>query len=282
MRFCCEERGKTAYSQYHCVIDAMPSPFPGMDPYLEGSEWVSVHAELSSEIARQLAPKLRPKYIVRTIRRFITEEPEDIAIATGDIYPDAMISKVAERREAYAGVTTLAPAPIQIATVIPVRTPHVSIEIRDVAQRELVTAIEVLSPTNKRGQGYQEYLDKRRRLLLSTAHLIEIDLLRQGRRVPTVEPLPAAPYFVFLSRAEHRPIMDVWAVQLAMTLPTIPVPLLADDPDVLLDLQLALATIYDALNYDLSVNYTTAPDVPLDGDAAAWASDLLRAAGKLA
>jgi hypothetical protein len=47
----------------------MPSPFPGMDPYLEGSEWTSVHVELSSAIARQLAPKLRPKYIVRTMRR---------------------------------------------------------------------------------------------------------------------------------------------------------------------------------------------------------------------
>ena len=54
----------------------MPSPFPGMDPYLEGSEWTSVHVELSSEIARQLAPKVRPKYIVRTARRFVTEMPE--------------------------------------------------------------------------------------------------------------------------------------------------------------------------------------------------------------
>lgn len=42
----------------------MPSPFPGMDSYLEGSEWSSLHVELSSEIARQLAGKLRPNYIV--------------------------------------------------------------------------------------------------------------------------------------------------------------------------------------------------------------------------
>lgn len=62
--------------------------------------------------------------------------------------------------------------------------PHVSIEIRDVARRQLVTAIEILSPTNKRGEGRLEYLAKRRRLLLSTAHLMEIDLLRQGQRVP--------------------------------------------------------------------------------------------------
>src|SRR5262249_23530171 len=135
----------------------MPSPFPGMDPYLEGSEWISVHAELSSEIARQLAPKLRPKYIVRTTRRFVTEIPEDVAISTGYIYLDFICSKSAEKGDPYESKVTLVPPPIQIATIIPARVPLVSIEIRDVAQRELVTAIEVLSPTNKRGEGYHEY-----------------------------------------------------------------------------------------------------------------------------
>jgi hypothetical protein len=105
----------------------MPSPFPGMDPYLEGSEWASMHVELSSEIARQLAPQLRPKYVVRTMRRCITELLDDLAFTGADIYPEVCV-------------------------------PQVSIEIRDVAHRDLVTAIEVLSPTNKRGDGYQEYL----------------------------------------------------------------------------------------------------------------------------
>jgi hypothetical protein len=157
----------------------MPSPFPGMDPYLEGSEWSSVHVALSAEMAWQLAPKVRPKYIVRTARRFVTNMPDDIAVTAGDLYP---------------------PAPLHMATVMPSRVPHVTIEIRDVAQRQLVTAIEILSPTNKRGEGYQEYLAKRRRLLCSMAHLIEIDLLRRGRRVPMQQPLPPAPYFIFLSR----------------------------------------------------------------------------------
>src|SRR5919199_1411853 len=90
----------------------MPSPFPGMDPYLEGSEWASLHVELSSEIARQLAPQLRPKYVVRTMRQCMTEVLDDLAITAADIYPDK-------------------------------RVPQVSIEIRDVAHRDLVTAIEV-------------------------------------------------------------------------------------------------------------------------------------------
>jgi hypothetical protein len=50
----------------------MPSPFPGMDPYLEGHRWVSFHFELSVEMRRQLSPKLRPKYHVLAMERFIT------------------------------------------------------------------------------------------------------------------------------------------------------------------------------------------------------------------
>ncbi len=258
----------------------MPSPFPGMDPYLEGSEWVSVHAELSSQIARQLATELRPRYFVRTARRFITEMAEDVAITAGDIYPDVGVVDAARQGTVVESGVAVIPSPLQLATVMPARVPQVSIEIRNVANRELVTAIEVLSPTNKRGEeGYREYLERRRRLLLSTAHLIEIDLLRMGRRVPMQQQLPPAPYFVFLSRAEQRPIVDVWPIQLHMRLPAIPVPLLGGDPDVFLDLQLALDTVYDALNYDLSVDYTRPAEVPLEGAAAAWAAERLRATG---
>lgn len=256
----------------------MPSPFPGMDPYLEGSEWMSVHTELSSEIARQLAPKLRPKYIVRTVRRFVMETPEDIAISYGNIYPDVSISS--DLRDVYQAEPTVATTePLLMTTVIPTRIPITSIEIRDVAERELVTAIEVLSPVNKRGEGYTEYLDKRRRVLLSTAHLLEIDLLRTGKRVPMHEPLPHAPYFIFLSRAERRPTVSVWHIQLSQPLPTVPVPLLSGDTDVMLELQLALTSLYDALGYDLSVDYTQAPEVPLGKEDAQWAAERLRAAG---
>ena len=257
----------------------MPSPFPGMDPYLEGSEWQSVHAELSAEITRQLAPKLSPKYVARSMRRFATETPDDIAITVGDIYPDVSVTEVVGDGGKISDAVGVVTAPLQLATVMPVRVPQISIEIRDVANRELVTAIEVLSPTNKRGEGYREYLDKRRRLLLSTAHLIEIDLLRMGRRVPMQQALPAAPYFVIVSRWERRPIVDVWPIQVDMRLPVVPVPLLAGDPDVTLDLQSALAMLYDTLRYDLSIDYARPPEVPLEGATAAWATERLRTAG---
>src|SRR5438128_10997755 len=102
----------------------MPSPFPGMDPYLEGARWMTVHAQLTAEIARQLAPKLRPKYVVLTTERFVFDEADDVAVATN----------------------------------VPTPVPHRTVEIRDTARQTLVTAIELLSPTNKRGRGHTEYL----------------------------------------------------------------------------------------------------------------------------
>jgi Protein of unknown function (DUF4058) len=169
----------------------MPSPFPGMDPYLEGSLWTTVHFALSAEIVRQLAPKLRPRYLALPAERLVMETPESVAITATDIYPDV---SVAETRSVPVTIQggAIAAAPLEMATIIPTPVPHVTIEIRDTANRQLVTAIEVLLPTNKRGGGRVEYLAKRRRILLSTAHLLEIDLLRQGQRVPMQKPLPSA------------------------------------------------------------------------------------------
>lgn len=257
----------------------MPSPFPGMDPYLEGSEWISVHVELSSEIARQLAPKLRPKYIVRTMRRFIIDLPEDVSILTGDLYPDVGVAANRLDNKSIAMGAAVDPAPLEFTTVMPARIPDVSIEIRDVDQGALVTAIEVLSPVHKRGEGYRAYLRKRHRILASTTHLIEIDFLRTGRRVPMREPLPDVPYFVFLGRSERRPIIHVWPIRLDMVLPVIPLPLLAGDDDAALDLQGAFTGVYDALGYDLSTDYPRPPHVALSAKERDWIQQRLNESG---
>jgi hypothetical protein len=241
----------------------MPSPFPGMDPYLEGSLWTTFHFAFGAELVRQLAPRLRPRYLALPVERLVLDEASEIAVLTSNIYPD--VSVLSARPQMPAAHTALGgEAPLQLATIIPEAVPHVSIEIRDVAQRQLVTAIEILSPTNKRGDGRAEYLAKRRRILLSTAHLLEFDLLRQGHRVPMQQPLPDAPYFVLLSRAERRPLMDIWPIRLDEVLPTIPVPLLTGDADLLLDLQATFTATYDLIGYDLMVDYHERPDVPLD------------------
>jgi len=257
----------------------MPSPFPGMDPYLEGSLWMTVHTQLSAEIARQLAPKLRPRYLAMTTERFVLEMPDSVAIATTSLYPDVGVTPTLRRAPPGNMGTAIAPPPLQLATAMPTPVPHVTVEIRDTANRRLVTAIEVLSPTNKRGEGREEYLAKRGRLLLSTAHLLEIDLLRVGQRVPMQQPLPPASYFVFVSRADSRPLIGVWPIALNEPLPSVPVPLLPADPDVPLDLQLALTTVYDLLGYDLAVDYSRPTEVPLPAEEVTWAEERLRAAG---
>jgi len=253
----------------------MPSPFPGMDPYLEGSLWTTLHFSLSAEIVRQLAPKVRPRYLVLPAEWFVMEIPDSVTITAADIYPDVGVIKTPATTSGTSpkGVggpeVALAPAPLRMATIMPSAVPHVIIEIRDTTNRQLVTVIEILSPTNKRSHGHEEYLAKRQRLLLSRAHLLEIDLLRRGQRVPMQQPLPSAPYFVFLSRAEIRPMTEVWPIALNQPLPVAPVPLLPGDPDVPLDLQQAFTATYDLLGYDLAIDYTQPPEVPLEGEAAA-------------
>src|ERR1019366_1661114 len=219
----------------------MSNPFPGMDPYLEGDLWISVHTDLSAEIARQLAPKVRPKYVVLTTRRVVLA-PADEAEENGrQRFPDVGVLTAVPA--SVAGAAAIATSPLILPVAFPEPIPHVSVEIRDVLERRLVTCIEVLSPTNKRGSGREEYEGKRMQVLSSAAHLLEIDLLRVGTRFPTGKPLPAVPYFVFLNRAEKRKEVEVWPIALESPLPEVAVPLLPGDVDARLDLQKALTTV---------------------------------------
>ena len=256
----------------------MPSPFPGMIPYLEGSTWMNFHGQFCAEIARQLGPKLRPRYLARLTERFFTDISVDPDVSKKPLYPDigSVEHDISESRGEGIGIAT---APVRVATEMPESILHFAVEIRDLHERRLVTSIEVLSPSNKRGDGRHEYLAKRRRVLLGTAHLIEIDLLRKGQRIPMKELLPVAPYYAYVGRFETRPGTDVWPISLDRSLPKIPVPLLAEDPDVFLDLQLALTTVYDLSEYDLEIDYTKPPDVAFSPEEAEWSDSWLRATG---
>jgi hypothetical protein len=174
----------------------------------------------------------------------------------------------------------VASAPLILPASFPEPIPHVSVEIRDVAGRRLVTYIEVLAPTNKRGPGREEYAGKRFQILSGDAHLVEIDLLRVGARFPTAQPPPAVPYFVFVSRAERRHEVGVWPIALEQALPTVQIPLLPGDPAVPLDLQQALSVVYDIIGYDELVDYTQPPPGPLSPAESAWVEDRLRHAGR--
>jgi hypothetical protein len=158
--------------------------------------------------------------------------------------------------------------------------PHLSIEIRDVAERLLVTLIEILSPANKEGQGASDYNRRRRRLLKRDVHLLEIDLLRGGRRITLWGDLPPGVYYVYLSRFDDRPTTEVWPIGLRQRLPMVPVPLLEPDPDVVLDLQAAVNACFDLVHYERLLDYAgLPPPPPLSVEDAAWVAESLRAAG---
>jgi len=146
----------------------MPSPFPGMDPYLAGKEWGSFHIELSSAVTRALIPELRPRYYARTMPRFITDWPEGATIVRRDIYPDVGVT-LRETTVIWNSQTDA--RPLQLKTVIPQKISHYVVEIYDRENGDLVTAVEILSPANKRSKGYDEYVAKRERILQSSVLL---------------------------------------------------------------------------------------------------------------
>ncbi len=254
----------------------MRSPFPGMDPYLEGSLWTTLHHALAVEIIRQIGPGLRPRYLALAGERFVAEADDGISITS--TYPDVGVTPADSIAE-LSRPTPSPPPPLLMETVIPAPVPHLSVEIRTVGDRRLVTAIEILSPTNKRAADRHEYLARRQRFLHSSVHLLEIDLLRRGHRVPMRQPLPEAPYFAFLSRTEQRPTTEVWPIALTEPLPAVPVPLLAEDPDLPLDLQRAFDEVYNLSSYDLAINYAQPPDVPFTEREAELAERILERVG---
>jgi hypothetical protein len=152
------------------------------------------------------------------------------------------------------------------------------VEVRAVNDRDLVTVIEILSPVNKKpqAQAYKDYLRKRQHLFRSFVHLLEIDLLRGGTRPPLEHAVPPAPYYIMLSREHQRPRVMVWPIQLAQALPTVPVPLRDPDPDAMLNLELALATIYQNGAYGLRINYQQPVPAPaLSPEEQLWVDNLL-------
>ena len=256
----------------------MSSPFPGMDPWLEGHVWPDVHHDLATRIKEQLVPQVVPKYFVR-IETYIVEDTmpdEDVGI----MYPDveilrkSTVNMVAEPAATY-GLLTPATLAIPIAVPVEVRIPVV--EIRDRENQQLITAIEVLSPVNKRKPGLEDYRKKRKTLHENGVHLLEIDLLRRGERPFNYPTLPRwAHYFITLTRGEQLR-MDVWAMTVRDKLPIVPVPLKSPDPDVRLDIGAAFNEVYERSRYDLSVRYDAVPPPPaFSEEDIQWLQGILR------
>ena len=250
----------------------MPSPFPGMDPYLERpGKWPGVHTELHVEIKRALLPQLGGKYSADTeLTLFLHEPPAhrrvvaeaDVGVAiTGSGTPSPGGAAVAEPSTRMRLVPAI------------VEEKHRHLEIRTAEDDRVVTVIEVLSPTNKRRpEERARYLGKRDQFVRAGVHVLQIDLLRGGPRL-LPEEARAHDYNALLRRADTEQA-EVWLWTLRDRLPTLPVPLLEPDPDAVLDLQAVLDRVYDAGGYAPHA-YRHDPDPPLDAEDAAWARGLL-------
>ncbi|MFQ5859882.1 MAG: DUF4058 family protein [Anaerolineae bacterium] len=166
----------------------MPSPFPGMDPYIEHPDvWSDFHGGLAGEIRATLNATIQPRYVARMIP-YVTYEVIEVAQTHG-IRPDADVWQPQPPAGPAEGVAMMVtPAPAE--SLVPLRL--YSVEIRTAGDMLLVTAIEILSPVNKRAghEARVDYLRKRRELLRSQAHFMEIDLLRGGERPPLETPHP--------------------------------------------------------------------------------------------
>lgn len=247
----------------------MPSPFPGMDPFIESQKWEDFHVTFLTILSEMLVPRVRPQYVV-DLERYVcvTREEEEVVRI---IAPDAFVADTGHGwRESAATASAVTLQPVKHRLRLP-RRRQAYLVIRTRRSETVVTVIELLSPWNKTPEaGVAEYLAKRANVLQSTANLVELDLLRGGARLPTVAPLQDGDFYAFVSRPRLRPELDVYAWTLRDPLPTIPIPLAQNDLDVPLDLQAALTTTYDRAGYDYSLDYGAEVQPALSAEDAPW------------
>lgn len=265
----------------------MPSPFPGMDPYLEDPAlWRDIHWRLVTYTADALLPVLHPRYHVRI------EERLYVAEMARDIYPDIALLEPAP----IPGARTEGPsagagwdAPTFTVTLPSDQVSEGYLEIIDLTHgRKVVTIIELLSPSNKTPgtTGYRFYRQKQREVLASRTSLVEIDLLRAGEHTVAV-PLDVLAkrgriswhYLVSINRADERGRFYVYAWTIRERLPKILIPLAKDDQDVGLDLQAVFDRCYDNGYYADIIDYRREPIVVLGPQDREWVHTLLKEKG---
>ncbi len=260
----------------------MSSPFPGVDPYIEAQGlWEGFHLMTLACCCESLNVRLPSNYLatlaahIDLVDRAQSEHKETI--------PDVLVARRGRRSAAGRGEG----AAVASATIEPVRIPlprskvevrNVWIEIHRMPGRTPVSVIELLSPTNKTGDGFAKYQRKRRATIRHKLHLIEIDLLLGGQRLPMEEPLPPGDFFALVSRAEERLEASVYAWTIRDPLPTIPIPLRKPDADVGLDLAAHFATAYNRGRYALGLDYSRPLATLKKAADRTWAERTARAA----
>ncbi|MBP3959217.1 DUF4058 family protein [Gemmata sp. G18] len=257
----------------------MPSPFPGMNPYIERPDvWNDFHDSFIPAVREVLTAQVQPRYYVRIEGHLYIHEPsakERFALGR----PDLSLHTGPQFGATSGGVAVGAPAYVGMPVIVEEeRFPY--LEIRDRAKNEVVTVIELLSPTNKTN-GRDQYLAKVQRILASKTNFVEIDLLRAHEKMPW-DRLPSCDYYAIVSRYADRqgnaPQAALWPLGVRDALPTIPIPLRPGELEPTIDLQAILHRIYDAAGYSMFL-YEFDPEPRLSVPDAVWAAQLVHPPG---
>jgi hypothetical protein len=243
-----------------------------MNPYLEQEDvWHDFHQRFIAAAADSIGPQVAPNYIVKIdSHAYIHELPANERRLLGR--PDIAVSQTHTGGAANPAATQ---APVYGRLPLAVDVERQSfLQVFDRQTRQLVTVIELLSPSNKApGADREQYLGKREDVFRSNANLVEIDLLRGHPRLP-VEGLPDCDYYVLVSRPGERPRVGLWPIHLRDPLPPVPIPLRPENSDATLELQFLLHKIFDAAGYAYYL-YNSAPQPPLAAEDTEWARELL-------
>jgi hypothetical protein len=274
-----------------------------MDPYLENpNQWESFHGCLISVLHEMLRARVQPHFLVHQQAAVYLIEPGDDPRARPPIRPDVYVIAPEMSPEppveiAGGARTLVAERTITEPKLLDVRYPEEIrqryLEVLDRESRAVVATIEVVSPTNKdrRGGGLEQFDRKRRDMMASPVHWLEIDLLRAGERPIEVsgDITRQGDYVTLLKRGHGSPmpsyaprlpfgdmLLEAWFWDVRDAMPVVALPLRPPFPDVGLDLQAALQTVY-ARYYDGDINYASPPYTPLPPADAAWAEERVRA-----
>jgi hypothetical protein len=258
------------------------NPFPGMNPYMQLT-WPDVHVALIAYIREALG----------------TELPEDL-LAKGEMAVEVFGDSRFRARPDVAVVgeewknglpPVWTPAPeyqgliVSEPTLVTIDLPRQRwVEVRS-DEGELITVIEVISPSNKR-QGRGTYEIKRDSFVAAGVNVVEIDLVRGGERVVDAGPLEevsalrdrCGDYLVSVSRGSVPGRREIYPCPMRERLPVIRLPLRAGEPDIPLDIQALVDRCYTSGRY-WKLDYSKELDPPLSEEDKAWADDLLREAG---
>ncbi len=252
----------------------MPSPFPGMDPYLEAPPfWADLHFALIMALKADLKKRLPARYSVWADQYIWLHEP-DAETRRGK--PDVFVAERPHHPANGGTMTVTAPATAILPAVR--REGNKYLKIKETRSERVVTVLELLSPSNKApGDDREAYLAKRNEYLATGTNLVEIDLLRSGERMPMGEPAPPlADYYIVVCCAADFPKTAIWPFSLRDPMPPAPVPLKPEDGWIEASLQDCFNWAYDQGPYSGEVEYGEPPAPPLSAADAEWARHLLQ------